>query len=111
MVDTEKRFRAVENLIDKGRYFTINRARQYGKTTTIDALSKALKHEYEVVSLSFEGIGKAGVIVSAKANIESLTGESYIGVLSSQLGYVGLVIYLFFIIFVVFDLFKKYQIS
>ncbi len=33
MVDTEKRFKAVEDLIDMGEYFTINRARQYGKTT------------------------------------------------------------------------------
>lgn len=34
--------------------------RQYGKTTTIDALSKCLSPEYEVVNLSFEGIGDAG---------------------------------------------------
>ena len=35
MVNTEKRFKAVEALIDRGKYFTINRARQYGKTTTL----------------------------------------------------------------------------
>ena len=32
MVDTEKRFKAIESLIDRGKYFAINRARQYGKT-------------------------------------------------------------------------------
>ncbi len=60
MVDLSERVREIKKLVDDGKYFTINRARQYGKTTTIDALSKALEQEYEVVSLSFEGIGKAG---------------------------------------------------
>ena len=31
MVDTAKRFESVERLIDTGKYFAINRARQYGK--------------------------------------------------------------------------------
>lgn len=35
MVNSKKRFEAVEGLIDAGEYFTINRARQYGKTTTL----------------------------------------------------------------------------
>ena len=56
MVDTEKRFRAVENLIDMGEYFTINRARQYGKTTTLDLIWRNLSDRYLVVPLSFEGI-------------------------------------------------------
>lgn len=34
MVDSAERFAAVEKMIDMGDYFTINRARQYGKTTT-----------------------------------------------------------------------------
>ena len=38
MVDTEKRFKAVEELIDMGEYFTINRARQYGKTTMLQLI-------------------------------------------------------------------------
>ena len=60
MVDLSERVKEIKKLIDAGKYFTINRARQYGKTTTIDALCKALLTEYEVVSLSFEGIGDAG---------------------------------------------------
>ena len=60
MVDLSERVKEIRKLVDDGKYFTINRARQYGKTTTIDALCKALQTEYEVASLSFEGIGNAG---------------------------------------------------
>ena len=56
MIDTEKRFKAVENLIDMSEYFTINRARQYGKTTTLDLIWRKLSDRYLVVPLSFEGI-------------------------------------------------------
>ena len=60
MVDLSERVKEIKKLVDAGKYFTINRARQYGKTTTLDALSHELIHEYDVVSLSFEGIGNAG---------------------------------------------------
>ena len=60
MVDLSERVKEIRKLVDAGKYFTINRARQYGKTTTIDALCRAIWTEYEVVSLSFEGIGNAG---------------------------------------------------
>ena len=57
MVDTEKRFEAVENLIDRGKYFTINRARQYGKTTMLQTIRRRLSDKYLVIKTSFEGIG------------------------------------------------------
>ncbi len=57
MVDTEKRFKAVEALIDHGDYFTINRARQYGKTTMLNMIWRRLSDKYLVVPLSFEGLG------------------------------------------------------
>ena len=60
MVDLSEKVKEIKKLVDAGRYFTINRARQYGKTTTIAALCKSLSAEYEVVSISFEGIGNAG---------------------------------------------------
>lgn len=41
-------------MIDNGQYFTINRARQYGKTTTLRSLSGYLKNEYMVISLDFQ---------------------------------------------------------
>lgn len=57
MVDTAKRFASVENLIEKGKYFTINRARQYGKTTTLMMIWRRMSDRYLVVPMSFEGIG------------------------------------------------------
>ena len=56
MVDTAERFKTVETLIDYGEYFTINRARQYGKTTTLDAIWRKMSDRYLVVPLSLEGI-------------------------------------------------------
>ena len=60
MVDLSERVQQIKKLVDAGKYFTINRARQYGKTTTITALAAVLKEQYVVVSTSFEGIGDAG---------------------------------------------------
>ena len=60
MVDISEKIEKIKELVDAGKYFTINRARQYGKTTTLIALRKALQEEYVVVALSFEGIGDAG---------------------------------------------------
>lgn len=57
MVDTSKRFDAVENLIDKGKYFTINRARQYGKTTMLQTIRRRLSDKYLIIKTSFEGLG------------------------------------------------------
>ena len=57
MVNSKARFEAVENLIDAGEYFTINRARQYGKTTTLYMIWRRLSDRYLVVPLSFEGLG------------------------------------------------------
>lgn len=39
MVNLDKRLEEIKKLIDAGQYFTINRARQYGKTTTLRASS------------------------------------------------------------------------
>ncbi len=56
MVDTEKRFKAVEAMIDRGDYFTINRARQYGKTTILQMIWRRLSDRYLIIDCSFEGI-------------------------------------------------------
>ena len=42
-----------------GKYFTINRARQYGKTTTLIALKHFLEKEYYVVLIDFQSFGSA----------------------------------------------------
>lgn len=41
MVDIGGRLEEMKSLVVKGEYFTINRARQYGKTTALRALKKA----------------------------------------------------------------------
>ncbi len=57
MVDISGRVEEIAHLVDKGEYFTINRARQYGKTTTLRALKLFLDERYLVVSLDFQKIG------------------------------------------------------
>lgn len=49
MVDISGRIEEIKRLVDRGEYFTINRARQYGKTTTLRALKRILDKEYLVV--------------------------------------------------------------
>ena len=58
MVDLSDRVRKIKMMVDEGEYFTINRARQYGKTTTLTALKKVLVDEYIVLSLDFQGLDK-----------------------------------------------------
>ena len=60
MVDLTERLVQIKAMVDAGKYFTINRARQYGKTTTLAALRRSLSPEYDVLSLDFQGIGNAG---------------------------------------------------
>ena len=60
MVDLTSRLEQVKAMVDAGQYFVINRARQYGKTTLLTALAKALENTYTVISLDFQGIGSAG---------------------------------------------------
>jgi len=57
MVDISGKLEQIKALVDKRSYFTINRARQYGKTTTLKELRKVLANEYIVCSISFQGIG------------------------------------------------------
>ena len=59
MVDISDRVKEISKLVDEGKYFTINRARQYGKTTTLNALSNLLSNDYIVISLDFQDIGDA----------------------------------------------------
>jgi hypothetical protein len=58
MVDITAKLIEIKKLIDEGAYFTINRARQFGKTTTLSMLSKYIQNEYTVIRISFEGTGE-----------------------------------------------------
>ena len=55
MVNIDGRIQEIKKMVDRGEYFCINRGRQYGKTTTLRFLKKALDAEYTVFSISFEG--------------------------------------------------------
>ena len=57
MVDISKRLEKMKMLVEEREYFVINRARQYGKTTTLAALENYLADEYIVISISFQGWG------------------------------------------------------
>ena len=54
MVDISSRLKRIRGYIDRGEYFTINRARQYGKTTTLRALKEYLKEDCYVISMDFQ---------------------------------------------------------
>lgn len=58
MVDLQNRLNRIKALVDEGKYFTINRARQYGKTTTLLALEQYLQKVYHVVFMDFQTFGK-----------------------------------------------------
>ena len=70
MVDITGRVAQIRAMVEKGDYFCINRARQYGKTTVLAALRRNLADSFEVVSLDFQALGHAsfaseGTFVSA----------------------------------------------
>jgi hypothetical protein len=75
MVSLDERLEQIKRLfIDRGKYFVINRGRQYGKTTTLRALAEYLKEDYIVLSLDFQQIDtdefKDGAVFSyAFANV------------------------------------------
>ena len=70
MVDITDKLMQIRRMVDAGQYFIINRARQYGKTTTLRELEKILKKDYIVVSLDFQMLGAASFQTE---NIFSLT--------------------------------------
>ena len=57
MVDISGKIEQIKQLVDDRSYFTINRARQYGKSTTLNTLKRTLSNEYICINLSFEGVG------------------------------------------------------
>ncbi|MCD8337685.1 MAG: ATP-binding protein [Lachnospiraceae bacterium] len=59
MVDLSGRLAQIKAMVDNGKYFTINRGRQYGKTTTLIALEGYLEPYYKVISLDFQMLSSA----------------------------------------------------
>ena len=60
MMDNQRQFNEVLALVEEGMYFTINRPRQYGKTTMLFQMSEYLKksEEYLPIKLNFQGVGE-----------------------------------------------------
>jgi hypothetical protein len=56
MANTGEKLAKIMQFVEHGDYFTINRSRQYGKTTTLFLLELQLPKEYDVISVSFEGV-------------------------------------------------------
>ncbi len=92
MVDLSDKIEGIEKLIDDGKYFTINRARQYGKTTTLEALIRKIEKKYLVISLDFQEIsdsvfetegsfvqGMARIICDARDFMETRIPDEYYG--------------------------------
>lgn len=59
MVELTGRLQVIRRMVDAGQYFTINRARQYGKTTILQALKDYLQEDYLVISLDFQMLSYA----------------------------------------------------
>ncbi|MCP5049156.1 MAG: AAA family ATPase [bacterium] len=59
MVDLSDKVAQIFEMIEAGNYFTINRPRQYGKTTVIHTLERFLntRDDYVPIRMSFESIG------------------------------------------------------
>ncbi len=56
MVDMDAKLeQIIEQYIENEEYFTVNRARQYGKTTLLELLYQRLKKDYIILDISFEG--------------------------------------------------------
>lgn len=78
MVHPEEKIQAVMDFINKGHYFTINRPRQYGKTTTLYLVMKKLEKNstYLPIKISFEGLG-AGAFQTEERFCKSFLKQVY----------------------------------
>lgn len=84
MVQLDERLRRIKaEFIDKGKYFTINRARQYGKTTTLNALSNYLKEWYEVLELDFQMLSHSD-FVNESAFVSAFAREIIVAIQDSE---------------------------
>ena len=54
MVDIDEKIDKIFKLVEGKKYFTINRGRQYGKTTTIGRLKKRMPEDYICAGISFQ---------------------------------------------------------
>lgn len=74
MVALDSRLEKIKRLVDDGKYFSINCARQYGKTTVLNALEQYLQRDYQVISLDFQLLSHAD-FASEPAFVAALARE------------------------------------
>ncbi len=92
MVDTSQKLKKIIQMIEKGLYFTINRPRQFGKTTTLSLLAKQLnlREDYLALEISFEGIGDVPFAS------EQTFCPSFLGIIARSLKFVNVDISTYF---------------
>lgn len=74
MADISDQVCQIAAYVKEGSYFSINCARQYGKTTMLYALARYLHEEYLVISLDFQALGHASF---QNENVFSMTFAQY----------------------------------
>lgn len=74
MVNIQSKLEDIKTMVDAGQYFTVNRARQYGKTTTLKALARFLQKDYIVLILDFQMMSYAD-FEKESTFVEVLCGE------------------------------------
>ena len=82
MVDISENLEYIKTLIEKEKYFIINKPRQYGKTTTLASIRRELSEKYLVISISFEGIDEESFENARKFS------KVFIGLISENLEYI-----------------------
>lgn len=85
MVNLDERLNAIKALVDRKKYFSINKGRQYGKTTTLKLLARKLKEEYVVFFISFEGL------TDEEYENQGSFCRAFAGLLSDAMDYGGVV--------------------
>ena len=91
MVDITKQLNEIKKMVDAGQYFTINRARQYGKTTTLKALKRFLENDYLTIRMDFQRLGYASFeteqmfVRSFSTELLDLADEELLDEIRSQL--------------------------
>lgn len=76
MVNLDTRLAQIKEMIDDGKYFVINRGRQYGKTTTLSALEEYLCEDYIVISIDFQFLD-ASDFENARIFVKAFAREIY----------------------------------
>jgi len=74
MVNLKPRLAEIRLMADAGKFFSITKARQYGKTTTLRALADFLQDDYFVISIDFQNI-ESDEFVSGSSFVHAFARE------------------------------------